>query len=68
MPPIRRSSFALSCLAYLSVAVAGSALGLLWPSMRLTWHQPLSALGAALLVLSLVLLGLYAWLTTDRPG
>jgi fucose permease len=50
VPSIRRSSFALSCLAYLSIAVAGSALGLLWPSMRLTWHQPLSALGVLLIV------------------
>ena len=50
MPPVRRSSFALSCLAYLSIALSGSALGLVWPSMRLTWHQPLSALGVLLIV------------------
>jgi hypothetical protein len=27
-----------------------------------------AALGPCLLALSVVLLGLYAWLTTDRPG
>lgn len=60
MPSLRQSSFALSsfalspfslaCLAYLSVAVPSSALGLLWPSMRLSWHEPLSALGVLLIV------------------
>jgi fucose permease len=45
-----QSSFALACLAYLSVAVPSSALGLLWPSMRLSWHEPLSALGVLLIV------------------
>ena len=45
MPSVARSSFVLSCLAYLSVAIPSSTLGLLWPSMRLSWHQPLSALG-----------------------
>jgi MFS family permease len=40
----------LSCLAYLSVAVPGSTLGLLWPLMRLSWHQPLGLLGALLII------------------
>jgi fucose permease len=40
----------LSCLAYLSVAIPSSTLGMLWPSMRLSWHQPLSALGVLLIV------------------
>jgi fucose permease len=35
---------------YLSVAVPSSTLGLLWPSMRLSWHEPLSALGVLLIV------------------
>ncbi|HEY4702211.1 MAG TPA: MFS transporter, partial [Streptosporangiaceae bacterium] len=43
-------SFRLSCLAYLSVAVPGSTLGLLWPLMRLGWHQPLGLLGALLII------------------
>ena len=43
-------SFPLSCLAYLSVAVPGSTLGLLWPLMRLSWHQPLGLLGLLLII------------------
>ena len=50
MLSLARSSFVLSCLAYLSVAVPSSTLGLLWPSMRLSWHEPLSALGLLLIV------------------
>jgi fucose permease len=42
-------SFPLSCLAYLTVAVPGSTLGLLWPSIRLSWHQPLGLLGVLLI-------------------
>jgi len=38
----------LSCLAYLSVALLGSTLGLLWPSMRLSLGQPVGALGILL--------------------
>jgi len=41
-------SFVLACLAYLSVALPGSTLGLLWPSMRLGFHQPVGALGILL--------------------
>jgi fucose permease len=41
-------SFPYSCLAYLSVAVPGSTLGLLWPAIRLSVHQPLGALGLLL--------------------
>ena len=38
----------LACLAYLSVALPGSTLGLLWPSMRLSLDQPVGALGILL--------------------
>ena len=43
MPP-----FLLSCLAYLGVALPGSTLGLLWPSMRMSIHEPVGALGIVL--------------------
>jgi fucose permease len=39
------SAFRLACLAYLSVALPSSTLGLLWPSIRISLHQPVSALG-----------------------
>ena len=42
--------FVLSCLTYLAVALPGSTLGLIWPSMRLTLHEPVGALGIVLLV------------------
>jgi fucose permease len=42
------SVFALSCLIYLGIAVPGSTLGLLWPSMRVSIHEPLGALGIVL--------------------
>ena len=38
----------LACLAYLSVALPGSTLGLLWPSMRLSFGEPVGALGILL--------------------
>lgn len=38
----------LACLAYLSVALPGSTLGLLWPSMLLSFHEPVGALGVLL--------------------
>lgn len=38
----------LACVAYLSVALPGSALGLLWPSIRLSLAQPVGALGILL--------------------
>ena len=38
----------LSCLAYLSVALPGSTLGMLWPSMRISIHEPVGALGIVL--------------------
>lgn len=41
-------AFLLSCLAYLGVALPGSALGLLWPSMRMSIHEPVGALGVVL--------------------
>ncbi|HEX5287251.1 MAG TPA: MFS transporter [Streptosporangiaceae bacterium] len=39
----------LACVAYLSVALPGSALGLLWPSIRLSLGQPVGALGILLI-------------------
>jgi MFS family permease len=41
-------SIVLACLAYLGVAFPGSTLGLLWPSIRTGFHQPLGALGILL--------------------
>jgi fucose permease len=38
----------LSCLIYLSTALPGSTLGQLWPSMRVSIHQPTGALGVVL--------------------
>jgi MFS family permease len=38
----------LACLAYLSVALPGSTLGLLWPSMRLSLGQSVGTLGILL--------------------
>ena len=42
------SPFLLACLAYLTVALPGSTLGLLWPSMRISFHEPVGALGILL--------------------
>ena len=42
------SCFVLSCLIYLSTALPGSTLGLLWPSMRVSFHQSTGALGVVL--------------------
>jgi hypothetical protein len=42
--------FALACLAYLSTALPGSTLGLLWPRMQSSFHQPVSALGLVVVV------------------
>jgi len=41
-------AFLFACLAYLGVALPGSTLGLLWPSMRLSLGQPVGALGILL--------------------
>ncbi len=41
-------AFLLACLAYLSVAWPASTLGLLWPSMRLSFGEPVGALGVLL--------------------
>jgi fucose permease len=38
-------AFRLSCAAYFSVALPSSTLGLLWPSIRVSFHQPVAALG-----------------------
>jgi hypothetical protein len=38
-------AFLLACLAYLGVALPASTLGLLWPSMRLSFGEPVGALG-----------------------
>ena len=39
---------ALACLAYLGAALPSSAIGLLWPSIRISIHQPVGALGPLL--------------------
>ena len=41
-------AFRLACLAYFSVALPSSTLGLLWPSIRVSFHQPVAALGLLL--------------------
>ena len=43
MRPLR-----LAYLAYFTVALPGSTLGLLWPSIRLGFHEPIAALGILL--------------------
>jgi fucose permease len=42
------SALSLACLAYLSTALPGSTLGQLWPSIRLSFGQPVGALGVLL--------------------
>jgi fucose permease len=42
--------FRLACAAYFSVALPSSTLGLLWPSIRVSFHQPVAALGLLLAV------------------
>jgi fucose permease len=39
---------ALACLAYLGAALPSSAIGLLWPAIRISIHQPVGALGPLL--------------------
>jgi fucose permease len=39
---------AYACLAYLSMALPDSMLGVAWPWMRLDLHQPVAAIGAVL--------------------
>jgi fucose permease len=39
----------LACLAYLTTALPSSVLGLLWPSIQLTFHAPVGALGLLLI-------------------
>jgi fucose permease len=41
-------AFVLACLAYLTVALPASALGLVWPPMRASFHEPVGALGILL--------------------
>jgi len=38
-------AFRLACLAYFGAALPGSILGLLWPSIQVSLHQPIAALG-----------------------
>ena len=45
MPP-----FILSCFTYLGAALPGSTLGMLWPSMRVSVREPVSALAVVLVV------------------
>ncbi|MBO0868902.1 MAG: MFS transporter, partial [Micromonosporaceae bacterium] len=47
------SAFCLACLGYAILALPASTGGLLWPSIRVSLHQPLGALGG-LLALSVV--------------
>lgn len=42
------SCFALACLAYLVLALPSSPIGQLWPSIRISIHQPVGALGVLL--------------------
>jgi fucose permease len=42
-------AFRLSCLTYFILALPSSTLGLLWPSMRLAFHEPVGALGVLLM-------------------
>lgn len=42
------SPFLLSCLTYVGIALPGSTFGMLWPSMRLSLHEPVDALGIIL--------------------
>jgi fucose permease len=44
-----RLSFRLTCLAYVGVSLPGSTLGLLWPSMHLSFQVPIGALGILLI-------------------
>ena len=57
----------LACVAYLSVALPGSTLGLLWPSIRLSLGQPVGALGI-LLVPGIAELELVEVRASLRPG
>jgi fucose permease len=41
-------AFRLACLAYLGIALPSSTLGLLWPSISLSFHQPVATLGLLL--------------------
>ena len=41
-------AFALSCVAYLGIALPSSTLGLLWPSIRVSFGAPIGALGIML--------------------
>lgn len=40
--------FRLACLAYLTVALPGPTLGLVWPSMEVSFLEPVGALGILL--------------------
>ena len=42
------SCFVLACVAYLVLALPSSPIGLLWPSIRISIHQPVGALGLLL--------------------
>jgi fucose permease len=42
-------SLVLACLAYLTIALPASTLGLLWPSMQHSFHEPVGALGILLI-------------------
>jgi hypothetical protein len=42
-------AFRLSCLTYLIFALPSATLGLLWPWVRLAFHEPVGALGIVLI-------------------
>ena len=58
------SAFLLSCLTYLIAALPGSTLGLVWPSLRLSIHEPVSALGILLMAGVIAI----ARVATERSG
>jgi fucose permease len=57
-------AFRLACLAYFSTALPGSTLGLLWPSIRFSFHQPVATLG--ILLVCAIAASVVASATTGR--
>jgi fucose permease len=60
----------LACLAYISMAVPDSMLGVAWPWMRLDLHEPVAAVGAVLPfgITASVVASLLAGRLLDRVG
>jgi fucose permease len=67
-------AFLLACITYLGAALPVSTLGLLWPPLRLSIHEPVGALGILLVVstaasvLSSYLTGRVLSRAPDRSG